>query len=333
MNITFLIGNGFDLNLGLNTRYTNVYEKYIETESQSDNIEKFKLALKNDIPEYKNWSDFEMGMAKYAENFETEVEFIECVRDFKAFMIEYIRKEEHDNIKKIKDGVFRNAFYSSCWNFYSHLKPKSKDIIAEKLSDSTVNTIDFVCFNYTSFLQVLVEDAKSFYLSSNRHAVGRKMNLPVYIHGHINRDVILGVDNINQFTNLKFQLSRRGLRTFIKPFVNTDFDSSRVNNALGLINDSSVICIYGFALGASDNMWRNAIKDWLLANSEHHLIYNFYDNIQYSPHYPEDLLETEDEYKEIIFEKLGFTTEEVGVIYNQVHIPVGKNIFDFSNII
>ena len=30
MNITFLIGNGFDINLGLKTRYTNFYPYYLE---------------------------------------------------------------------------------------------------------------------------------------------------------------------------------------------------------------------------------------------------------------------------------------------------------------
>ncbi len=30
MNITFLIGNGFDLNLGLKTRYTDFYKYYME---------------------------------------------------------------------------------------------------------------------------------------------------------------------------------------------------------------------------------------------------------------------------------------------------------------
>ena len=34
MNITFLIGNGFDLNLNLNTRYSDFYKYYIENDPQ-----------------------------------------------------------------------------------------------------------------------------------------------------------------------------------------------------------------------------------------------------------------------------------------------------------
>lgn len=32
MNITFLIGNGFDLNLKLNTRYSDFYKYYIKND-------------------------------------------------------------------------------------------------------------------------------------------------------------------------------------------------------------------------------------------------------------------------------------------------------------
>ena len=35
MGVTFLIGNGFDLNLGMKTRYTDMYDSYIKSESKS----------------------------------------------------------------------------------------------------------------------------------------------------------------------------------------------------------------------------------------------------------------------------------------------------------
>lgn len=33
MNITFLIGNGFDLNCGLKSKYSDVYDQYCSTQS------------------------------------------------------------------------------------------------------------------------------------------------------------------------------------------------------------------------------------------------------------------------------------------------------------
>lgn len=49
MNIVFLIGNGFDLNLNLKTKYRHFYENYISTPSKNATIEKFKKVLSNNI--------------------------------------------------------------------------------------------------------------------------------------------------------------------------------------------------------------------------------------------------------------------------------------------
>lgn len=45
MNITYLIGNGFDLNLGLKTRYRDFYDYYVKQPSNDDLIKKFKNDL------------------------------------------------------------------------------------------------------------------------------------------------------------------------------------------------------------------------------------------------------------------------------------------------
>ena len=63
MNITFLVGNGFDMSLGIDTSYRGFYQWYCEQPSNSDHIEKFKEHIKNDIEgDGENWADFEMGL-------------------------------------------------------------------------------------------------------------------------------------------------------------------------------------------------------------------------------------------------------------------------------
>lgn len=43
MQITFLIGNGFDIGIGLKTRYEDFYKEYcIIRENDNDNIKNFK---------------------------------------------------------------------------------------------------------------------------------------------------------------------------------------------------------------------------------------------------------------------------------------------------
>ena len=40
MGTLFLIGNGFDINCGMKTRYTDVYKKYIKEKTVSEIVKK-----------------------------------------------------------------------------------------------------------------------------------------------------------------------------------------------------------------------------------------------------------------------------------------------------
>ena len=47
MNITFFIGNGFDIGLGLKTRYEDFYKEYCDAQdTDTKNITEFKKTLK-----------------------------------------------------------------------------------------------------------------------------------------------------------------------------------------------------------------------------------------------------------------------------------------------
>ena len=47
MNVTFLVGNGFDIGLGLKTRYSDFYEEYCKADkADSEAITKFKRTLR-----------------------------------------------------------------------------------------------------------------------------------------------------------------------------------------------------------------------------------------------------------------------------------------------
>lgn len=54
MNILFIIGNGFDLNLNMKTAYSDFYSHYIKQESPSPVVK----IMKEDISQsFQNWSD------------------------------------------------------------------------------------------------------------------------------------------------------------------------------------------------------------------------------------------------------------------------------------
>lgn len=45
----FLIGNGFDVNCGMKTRYTDVYNGYVKEETATKNLQRFKETISGDI--------------------------------------------------------------------------------------------------------------------------------------------------------------------------------------------------------------------------------------------------------------------------------------------
>ncbi|HIR76484.1 MAG TPA: hypothetical protein IAB97_06215 [Candidatus Choladousia intestinipullorum] len=62
MNITFLIGNGFDINLGLKTRYSDFYPYFIEKSTETNMIRTWLEA------DELLWADLEEQLGNKLEN-------------------------------------------------------------------------------------------------------------------------------------------------------------------------------------------------------------------------------------------------------------------------
>ena len=92
MNILFLIGNGFDVNLGMHTSYADFYEYYVNKQSPSKNVE----TLKNNIAQYKNtnkWSDLEKGLGLYTSEVKSISELNEVYFDINDELKNYLKEQ------------------------------------------------------------------------------------------------------------------------------------------------------------------------------------------------------------------------------------------------
>lgn len=257
MNVTFLIGNGFDLRLGMNTRYTDMYPSYLSKHEADMVIRDFKRVLQQAEPNgYKTWGDFEMSMAQHAAHFKSESELIACVRDFKEHLGSHLEKEQSAFLEYLKE---RSGFVAcakemerSLRTFYNGQTPNVINAI-EALGDLKSAHIKFITFNYTAVLDQIIGHHAAYYNAS--------VEKPIHVHGSLNTDVVLGVDNVGQFSKLPFILSRRGERAFVKPLFNSQFDLARVKSAEQAITESDVICVYGMSFGHSDDIWIQKIYD------------------------------------------------------------------------
>lgn len=320
MSTVFLIGNGFDLSCGMKTRYTDMYKDYCKIqENDTAIIKQFKQDISNN--EYETWADFELGMAKYAKKFSTENDFLSCLWDFEQYLINYLQKEQNSFKNKVTSDIHLFAeiieeMKKSTNDFYKGFSPNLNNVI-EKIKDEKKH---FICFNYTNIFELF---AKNLDLSLFEYNYSQ-------IHGTLENDAILGVDNQNQ-VETKFLKNDNFNRSFIKPIANEEFDYRRVFNAKEFINKSNLICTYGLSLGESDLTWRELILDRLQNEPTAHLF--FY---EYKLSIKKDLLQNqqrffeEQEKKELAHK---WQLKDDSEILNRIHIPCGKQIFKIKEVI
>ena len=92
MTISFLIGNGFDVNLGLNTTFSSFLDCYTkENANDTEMIERFKKSI---LKDKKRWSDAEIAFGEYTEIFKREGksadDYYECYDDFCEHLANYL---------------------------------------------------------------------------------------------------------------------------------------------------------------------------------------------------------------------------------------------------
>ncbi len=335
--IAFILGNGFDLQLGMKTRYSDVYKTYIRLPSESLTIERFKDHLKREKKSEK-WSDFEMGMAEYSEVLSSESELIECVRDFKKHMSNYLKKEESEFFKRAQkksmDDIvnefdrstecffeeFPNNIKSVCSNFISRFPclPGGYQIPNAPVVEKRVIT-----FNYTSVIDAL--------LNSRAHVHSQTPDRAIHIHGTLGKDdLALGTDTIDQIRGCqKYRLTTKGKRAFVKPFFNEQCDNERVANAKEMIKNSSFICTYGFSFGGSDRLWVKLIEGWLREDSNHRLVvFQKYGENQkrYDEAGMDERMDAEDDERVKFCERVGFDRSTI----EQIYLPVKHQLFNFN---
>lgn len=332
MGVTFIIGNGFDLHMGMKTKYVDMYDGYIESKSKSECIRNFKAILRRDKPkDYTTWADFEIQMGQTISEFDDERDFIECVRDFKEYLAKHLRHEQSlftNELLNVEDKLISSEMKNSLRKFHYSLIQKDKDYVDFGIIQSS--DYNFITFNYTNILEQLLE---KIYFEQFEPTL--KINTPLHIHGTLDNGIVLGIDNEDQLSSdVKFDKSIRLTRSFIKPFFNTIIDPDFVHKVKETIQNSSVICIYGLSLGQSDLTWIQLIIEWLKSSPSHHLVYFKHSDKEVNLWHKDLVMDIEDDEKDWLLKRIKYVIDEENIdIRNQIHIPIAYDIFNILPII
>ena len=277
MNIAYLVGNGFDLNLALKTSYDDFYHYFIDNcTSQEECV----LNLKQEINAYVktvskssfiNWADFETGFGKYTRNISSFSDLVLIYKDIIISLHNYIKHQESllgvKNEGKLKKDLIFPFYYLrevDKLNAQTFISRFNKD-------DYKVNIITF---NYTNSIEKILGIKKANHLKIGYNHRGKPcwLNSILHIHGNIDDNILFGVNDVSQLENDNFINNHYALDLLIKPMSNKVIGSRIDEECIKIIEISNLVCLFGLSLGDSDKSWWNLIGEQLL-RTDFRLIY------------------------------------------------------------
>lgn len=331
MNITFLLGNGFDLGLGLKTGYENFYDEYSASGSAGNtNIDSFKAMLKSrnskDRKKIIDWSDFEKAFGEHSQDFSVEKKsnYIERFEDFVYSFNTYLEKEE----KRLdfSDTAMIAKTMNTAVATYFHIRTADRESVQSIYNSADSRRIyNFVSFNYTKSVDECARILKQQLKPDTSRDVGQVL----HIHGFVEENMIMGVNDATQIINEAFANDEDVIREIVKPRQNLDIRSNYEKQVVSVINASDIICVYGMSIGETDKKWWSHIAQWLAKSDKRALIILKYDE-KYDKRFPFRQNKFIDAVTNKFLELSEQAKEVRDKIRSRVFVGMNHNVFEMS---
>lgn len=263
MQITYLIGNGFDINLGLKTSYLDFYK---EIKEESNN-----LIIKAIKDKPKEWSNLEEKLGDYTsligiDGYDLE-EFLEEKCDLDSKLSDYLVKEQErvDWNNKANLVEVKEYFDKYISEYYNHLNLVDRSKVTN-VYDNTRIFYKIISFNYTNSILKC------------REQTNHPLDI-VYVHGDLeNRNIILGVNDTEQIYNQDYRDNEELQVEMCKLRINNFEGENTINKIETIMFNSKIICVFGMSIGRTDKHWWEILIKGLLNNFiEYIIIFDYYD--------------------------------------------------------
>ncbi len=324
MNITFLIGNGFDISLGLKTSYSEFAKYYIQRPSSHPSIEKLKTDIEKDIHNGEKewgskWADFERAFGEYTKNLSGIKEFDIVYDDVVAEMHTYItqEKERFDDVIS-KTPIIDDVFVRSCIYPDSFIRERSK---ISKLFQGNIH-LYFINFNYTTTFDRFAKSINWRYRSRGELLVAESKLY--HVHGTLDTALVFGVNDTSQIVNIEFQENPVISTQLVKPSFNQKLGYGIDDECVNVIKDSDLICVYGMSMGVTDKYWWEQIIE-NLKSGDHYAILFQWSEKQYRKYQAWLQIREEDNIKANFLKHAGLGLEDS--ISNKIFIGYNTDIF------
>lgn len=322
MNVTFLIGNGFDINIGMNTRYCDFYEYYKIQPSNHTLIENVKNDLKCNS---QNWSDLEIALGDYTKCLNTLEEFDIVFDDIKDKLAEYMTLEQSKYSFKLDD---KSSLYQGL-GFPENYLPLADKLSLKRykngISGASVRKVNVITFNYTTTLEALLTFKGD--LVSGSWGDNDKMSLHSlkHIHGLCNKNMILGVNDLMQIGNESFRQNIDITRALIKSDCNKSLKHLIDSECKNLIEKSNLICLFGLSVGDTDKNWWELIGKQLIRPDSRLVIFHRGNPI--ADNHEHKLIREENKVKSFFLSQANLPKEQQQKCLDRIYIGYNTDIF------
>ena len=151
MDITFLIGNGFDIHMGIASAYKKVEAHYVNLKKADPRLQAFQ---KNMAENGDYWSNFEFALGQYTDEFQEDrqADFQICLDDFTEELIRYLQAEESKIDYDLCAEEIQKEFIRSISKYDESIPNRYRNTINAIISKNGGVNFRFISFNYTHIL-------------------------------------------------------------------------------------------------------------------------------------------------------------------------------------
>lgn len=253
-NAVYIIGNGFDIRMGMPTGYPD-FLKYYETLAPPSNevgeikARFFRRMKEEEAKEKNRWADLEVALGAFTKG-ETNIElFKDLCRNANRELINYLKNVEKQSPAPSEKE--KEKFFHDLESPEQYLRsPKLRQTFLQKAATKREVYANIISFNYTSTIERLLDG----YTDENLHISIK------HIHRTLENDYVLfGVNDPEQIENAEFRKDEDLLDLIVKPKGNEELGEGINDECTNIIRAGDIFYIYGTSLGPTDRFWWDSI--------------------------------------------------------------------------
>lgn len=325
MNILFVLGNGFDINLGMKTKYTDFYKEYKISKSQGENIENLKSTI---ITDNENWADLELALGEFTSELESEEDFDEVNDDLRSSLAKYLEKQEtnFDYNKFDKKKLFRCLAFPE-----EHLLLKDQRLVNTFKKGHGIRrwNVNILTLNYTNSIEKLVGDKNENIEIFPHQSYPVFLNKIEHMHGYTDNRMVLGVNDISQIGNSNFHGNNVIKSSLIKKNCNQAGGHLVDEWCEARISESQCICLFGSSIGKTDIHWWRFIANHLYSKDCRLIIFSKIDKV-INPMDIHKIQAHQDQVRELFIERSGLTESVQKKIRDKIFVGINTDMFKLN---